>query len=51
MIDHAFGGFSWLQTNVQENGKDFEIILESSPGWYEPQILGATLDNLRLNSN
>jgi len=51
VIDHAFGGFSWLQTNVQENGKDFEIILESSPGWYEPQILGATLDNLRLNSN
>ena len=48
VIDHSFGGFSWMQTNVRENGTDYEIILESVPGWYEQEILGITLDNLRL---
>jgi hypothetical protein len=51
VIDHSFGGFSWLQTNVRENGTDYEIILESAPGWYEPGILGSTLDDLRLSPN
>jgi hypothetical protein len=51
VIDHGFGGFSWLQTNVRENGKTWEIILESARGWYEPQFLGVTLDDLRLSSN
>jgi len=48
VIDHSFGGFSWTQTNVRENGTDYEIIFESAPGWYEQEILGITLDNLRL---
>src|SRR2546428_1794788 len=48
VIDHSFGGFSWLQTNVRENGSDYEIILESARGWYEPDILGAMLDDLHL---
>jgi hypothetical protein len=51
VIDRAFGGFSWIQTNVRENGIDYEIILESAPGWYEPDSLGATLEELRLSSN
>ena len=51
VIDHSFGGFSWLQTNVSENGCNYEIILESSPGWYEPEILASTLEDLRLTSN
>jgi hypothetical protein len=51
VIDSAFGGFSWIQTNVRENGIDYEIILESAPGWYEPDSLGATLEELRLSSN
>ncbi len=51
VIDHGFGGFSWMQTNVRENGVNYEIILESAPGWYEPQFLAVTLDDLRLSSN
>jgi hypothetical protein len=51
VIDHGFGGFSWMQTNVRENGTNYEIILESVRGWYEQQFLGMTLDDLRLSSN
>lgn len=51
VIDHAFGGFSWLQTNVIEDGVKYEIILESSPGWYEPGVLASTLEYMRLISN
>ena len=48
VLDHSFGGFSWMQTNVRENGTDFEIITESVPGWFEPQFLGVTLWQLHL---
>jgi hypothetical protein len=51
VIDRGFGGFSWIQTNVNEDGTDYEIILESVPDWYEPEPLGMTLENLRLGSN
>jgi len=48
VVDHSFGGFSWMQTNVRENGVDYEIIVESAPDWYDPDILGLTLEDLRL---
>lgn len=50
VIDHSFGGFSWLQTNVIDQGVNYEIILESAPGWYDPQVLAPTLEMLRLTS-
>jgi hypothetical protein len=51
ILDRAFGGFSWLQTNVTEAGCDYEIIVESVPDWYEPGVLAMTLEMLRLSSN
>jgi hypothetical protein len=51
ILDRAFGGFSWLQTNVTEAGCDYEIIVESVPDWYEPEVLAMTLEMLRLSSN
>jgi hypothetical protein len=50
VIDHGFGGFSWMQTNVRENGTNYEIILESVRDWYEQRFLGMTLDDLHLSA-
>jgi len=50
IFDHAFGGFSWMQANVRVKGVDYEIILRSALGWYEPDILAVTLYDLRLES-
>ena len=47
VVDHSFGGFSWMQTNVRENGIDYEIIVESAPGWYDPEILATNPEVLR----
>ena len=47
VIDHSFGGFSWLQANVTENGKDYSLMLKSVPGWYEPEELELKLQALR----
>jgi hypothetical protein len=47
VIDHSFGGFSWLQANVTENGKDYSLMLKSVPGWYEPDELELKLRALR----
>jgi hypothetical protein len=51
ILDHSFGGFSWLQTNVQEDGVDYELILQSVPGWFEPQELGTTLEMLHMSAD
>jgi len=50
VVDHSFGGFSWMQANVRENGVDYEIIVETAPGWYDPEILALTLDDVRLSA-
>src|SRR5690349_12479140 len=39
VVDNSFGGFSWLQTNVSENGTAYELILDKVPGWFEPEEL------------
>lgn len=49
VIDHSFGGFSWLQTNVRENGIAYELMLEKVPGWFEPEDLAWTLYSLVRN--
>jgi len=51
ILDHSFGGFSWMQTNVQEDGVDYELILQSVPGWFEPQELGTTLEMLHMSAD
>ena len=50
VIDRSFGGFSWMQTNVTDNGVAYSIILRSAPGWYDPDALAFELEELRLAS-
>ena len=40
-----------MQTNVQEDGVDYELILQSVPGWFEPQELGTTLEMLHMSAD
>jgi len=48
VLDHSFGGFSWLQTKVRENGIDYEIITQSVSGWFEQDDLAEKLWMMRM---
>lgn len=46
ILQHARGGFSWLQCAVADARETYSIHIESVPGWYEPSGIEAVLGGL-----
>jgi hypothetical protein len=48
LVDNSFGGFSWLQCNVSENGQNYSLMIDRVPGWFEQSEVALKLYELHL---